>query len=442
MGNPAASLQIFDPGQLGSAMLRSLTNWISGEELQPEVDPYSVQDKYNRQRTDVRDRAGDVGFQGAYRPKEVRGTDEFDRDDLATLRRRVDQISIETVSSLSTTWNTIAQRHQTSLDTFSQAMAKATDDSVWKGSARDAALGAVNGYTAEAAQVTNAAKLTGNKLSELQTGLEPTKQLVPHPPEHRSGIDNARAWIAGRGWRNDDVAEYNARTEALRVLKTVYAPVVLETDTNVPQIPRPAQTTKPGDPKVGPGPGDGGGGNGGGGGGTGTGNNGDQKPTGTENPEQDSPVEENPDESTNPSGTDNPTSTPQSTDTTPASTTPASTQTPTTPGSGTPSSPGPGPGGPGPGPGNPNAATPGPGRSIPGTPATGAPGAPAAARSSAPGAGRAGMPGMGGMGGARPGGKDDESSKGIPDYLINQENGEALTGLDSIGKTVPPVIGE
>ncbi|MEV0028752.1 hypothetical protein [Nocardia sp. NPDC050793] len=439
MGNPFASLQIFE-GQLGSTILRNVTNVISGEELQPDVDPYSVQDKYNRQRANVRDGVDDIGFQGAYRPKEVRGPDEFDRDDLATLRRKVDQISIESVSSLATTWKTIAQRHQTSLDTFSQAMAKATDDSVWKGSARDAALGAVNAYTAEAAQVTNAAKLTGNKLSELQTGLEPTKQLVPHPPEHRSGVDNARAWIVGRGWRNDDVAAYNARTEALRVLKTVYAPVVLETDTNVPQIPRPAQTTKPGDGKVGPG-------DGGGGGGTGTGNpnqggnnTGDQKPTGTENPEQNSPVEENPDESANPSSTDNPTSTPQSTDTSPASTTPASTQTPTTPGPGTPGSPG-GPGG-GPGPGNPNAVPPGPGRSIPGTPATGAPGAPAAARSSAPGAGRAGMPGMGGLGGARPGGKDDESSKGIPDYLINQENGEALTGLDSISKTVPPVIGE
>ncbi len=37
---------------------------------------------------------------------------------------------------------------------------------------------------------------------------------------------------------------------------------------------------------------------------------------------------------------------------------------------------------------------------------------------------------------------EEETKKGVPDYLINQENGNELTGLDSMAKTVPPVIGE
>ncbi|MGW4193422.1 WXG100 family type VII secretion target, partial [Nocardia sp. NPDC004823] len=55
-------------------------------------------------------------------------------------------------------------------------------------------------------------------------------------------------------------------------------------------------------------------------------------------------------------------------------------------------------------------------------------------------AGRAGMPGMGAPG-ARGGGKDDESTRGIPDYLVTQEHGDELTGLDNLPKLVPPVIG-
>ncbi|MBW0271706.1 hypothetical protein ATM97_13590, partial [Nocardia sp. MH4] len=56
-------------------------------------------------------------------------------------------------------------------------------------------------------------------------------------------------------------------------------------------------------------------------------------------------------------------------------------------------------------------------------------------------AGRAGMPGMGGMGaGAGRGGQNDDETHTAPDYLVNQENGEILTGLGDI-RTVPPVIG-
>ncbi|MEU2043394.1 hypothetical protein [Nocardia niwae] len=51
---------------------------------------------------------------------------------------------------------------------------------------------------------------------------------------------------------------------------------------------------------------------------------------------------------------------------------------------------------------------------------------------------------MGGMAPGARGGKseDEESTKGIPDYLITQEHGNELTGLDDLPRTVPPVIGD
>ncbi|MFI9410005.1 hypothetical protein [Nocardia gamkensis] len=443
MVNPFERLKVLelDYGQLGSTVLRNVTNWISGEELQPEVDVAGVQDKYNQQRDGVRSRAAGVGFQGEFRPREVLDADEFERHDVATLRGKVDQIDLKAVNDLVTAWNTIAERHQTSLDIFTKAMARATDDSVWRGEARNAAASAVGDYATQGEQVSNAARLTGNKLAELLTGLEPTKQLVPHAPEHRSGIGNALAFVAGRGWRNDDVAEYNAKTEALRVLRTVYAPVVMESDTNVPVIPRPASATNPGGTDNGSNP-------------RGT-NNGSQNPSGTSSPSSDPSGKnstENPTTQSSDQPLDNASEKPESTNTDPASTTQEST-TPasTTPASTTPASTTPTPSTSPHSPGSPHLSTPsspgtpgGPGVSVPskGTPNNPNAVSAAAARTGAS-PGRAGTSGMGGMApGARGGKSDEESTKGIPDYLITQEHGNELTGLDELPGTVPPVIGD
>ncbi|WP_157170911.1 hypothetical protein [Nocardia araoensis] len=442
MGNPYGGMPQFQIDQgLGSAMWRSLTNWIAGEELQPDVDVAGVQDRYNRQRDGVRNRASDVGFQGDFRPREVLDADEFERHDVATLRQKVDQIDLKAVNDLVTAWNTIADRHQTSLETFKTAMERATDDSVWRGEARNAAASAVSDYATQGAQVSNAARLTGNKLAELLTGLEPTKQLVPHAPELRSGWDNVRAFVAGRDWRNDDVAEYNAKTEALRVLRTVYAPVVMESDTNVPVIPRPASATNPSGTDDGSSP-------------RGT-NNGSGNPSGTSSPSSDTSGKnptEDPTTQSSDQPSDNASSKSESTSTDPASTTQDST-TPasTTPASTTPASTTPTPSTTPHSPGSPHLSTPGspgnpgsPGVSVPpkGTP-NNSNAVPAAAARTGASPGRAGTGGMGGMApGARGGKSDEESTKGIPDYLITQEHGNELTGLDELPRSVPPVIGD
>ncbi len=438
MVNPFSNPAVSD---VGATVLRNVSNWIF--QVQPDADPYAAQDKYNQQRDDVRTRAAGLGFQGEFRPRAVLDVDEFEQYDVATLRSKVDQIDVATVSGLVTAWNTIAERHRNSLETFTQAMARATDEGVWRGEARNAAASAVRDYAAQGEQVSKAAQLTSNKLAELQTGLEPTKELVPHAPEHRSGIDNALGLFAGRAWRNDDVAEYNAKVEAVRVLSTVYAPVVMESDTNVPVIPRPASATNPGETDDGYGP-------------RGS-NNSSGNSSGTSSPSSDAPGTNSTDDPTSPSSTqpsDTTSETPESTNTDPSSTTPASTapasttpssttptpstvpNTPGTPGTphlGTPGSPG--------SPANPGA----PGVSVPPRAASNTPNsaAAAAARTGAS-TGRAGMSGMpGGMApGARGGKSDDETSKGIPDYLITQEHGDELTGLDDPPRTVPPVIGD
>ncbi|WP_435593590.1 hypothetical protein [Nocardia sp. bgisy118] len=417
-------------GDMGSAMLESLTDWIAGEERKPGISPGDIQGRFNRQRDDVRGKADDVGFDGAFHPREVLEEDEFEDHDVATLRTKADAIDLTAVGNLITAWQAVGERARESLETFTGAITRLTEEGVWRGASSDAAVAGVRDYATHGAQLPNAAALTSNKLAELKTGLEPTRLLVPYPPDDRSFTDNARSWIAGRGWRSNSEAQDTAKAEALRVLTTVFAPVVRESDTNVPVLPQPYNPVQPGDkpPLTGPGPGPGGPGPGPGGPG----------PGGTQpEPEPDTPTEDPDSNQTIPSGTD-PTSTdPASTN--PASTTPAS--TPTTNPTGLPDRPGPGPGTPGPpGPGG-TPGVPSPGSSIRGVPVTATTGAPASAASPAT---RAAMSGLGGLGapGARGGRSEEESSKGIPDYLISREHGEELTGLKDLPKVVPPVIGE
>ncbi|MCP2288152.1 hypothetical protein APR08_001055 [Nocardia amikacinitolerans] len=418
-------------GDLGSAMVEGLTDWIAGEEREPDTRPGDVQGQFNQQRDGVRTAAADVGFEGAFHPRAVLEQDQFERDDVAKLRRRVDAIDLTAVGDLIGAWKATGDRARASLETFTAGITRLTNDGVWQGAAAEAALAASREYATHGAQLPNAALLTSNKLAELKTGLEPTKLLVPHPPEDRSFLDNSRFWIAGRGWRSNTEANDTAKAEALRVLRTVFAPVVRESDTNVPVLPQPYNPVQPGDPPVisGPGPGPGGPGPGGPG------------PGGTPGNEPETPITDPDDTDDDPGATTPSSSTPSSTDpaaTTPASTTPAA--TPTNP-VGAPGSPGsPGPGGPGsPGPGTPS--TPSPGGSIRGVPVPATQSAPSSAASAAT---RAGMTGLGGLGapGARGGKSDEESTKGVPDYLISQEHGDELTGLSDLPRTVPPVIGE
>ncbi|MFE5480238.1 hypothetical protein ACFQ9R_31365 [Nocardia sp. NPDC056541] len=423
----------------GVDLLGNLRNFVmspfSGDDGELDSSEIAdIQNQYNTQRDRNRQKAGELGFDGEYRPAAVTRNDLFPGT-VEELRAKVDKIDLDSVSALISSWNEISTRNSTSLDEFRKQISRGMSPDVWAGSAANAAAQTVAAYDATGKKVTTAAALTSTKLDELRTGLEPTKRLVPHEPEHRSGLDNVGALLTGRGWRNDDVAQENARVEAVRILQTVYAPVIYESDNKVPVIPIPktvedgggepekkssttqsttqgsttqpttqATTTQPTTPA---------------------------STTPTTDPDD---TDDSTDDSTTPDST-----TPESTEpgsTTPASTTPSS----TVPGSGSPSG---SPSGAGsPGGGSPGAGTPGagtPGGAVAGSP-TSAGGA--GGRGTGTGtAGRSGMPGMMSPGAGKGGGKDDESTKGIPDYLITQENGDELTGLDTLPKMVPPVIG-
>lgn len=394
-------------------------------------------------------------FQGDTQPPHITGTDGYDHMSLADMQAAVSAMKPSVVQSASEAWKKIGSDLSTSVVAFNNAFgASVNAENGWVGQAASAAVAAVNNYAKQSSTLPIAATAVSLKLAEMRTGLEQTQALMPGLTQ-RPTLTNKTLPVDGE-MKLDQYTNDEALEEARRVLRTVYSQVAVQSDNGVPFMPTAPKIVADGggDQRV---PGDGS-----------TGGKSDTGNTGTtagtnQQAEPESPGSGSPsgteDQGTANPGTTTGDTTPSSTD----STTAASTTSPTTTSSGapsttTPSTPGTtsttpigttpgagrngGTGAPGSGRGGTTGSAPSPGRGTAGSPVAGSPAAAAAAgRSGAAGTGRGGMSGMPGMGAPGAGkGQNDDEHKGVPDYLITQENGEILTGLGEI-RTVPPVIG-
>ncbi|MEV0248270.1 hypothetical protein AB0H76_16865 [Nocardia sp. NPDC050712] len=405
------------------------------------------------------------------------------------LYERVQDMKPDVVKSLHERWEGLRNKLNDGFVNFGLEMTRAIE-SKWQGEAANSAATGITEYVKKSSTLIDSVALVSEKVKLVRSAIDITKPNVQQAPD-TSLTSNIASWVPGPTWKLNDHREESYQSAAENIVKNVFYPAVKEADDKVPLVPKPynpvqqdpAQVPQePKKPTVNPV----------------TPSDGPTVPSDTEKPKsEDRPETVQPpsaDPGTSPVNSNDPATKPATTDapTTPSSTVPATAETPKSsdpklstgvpgsnapgsnvpgtnapntnapntnvpgtnapntnvPGSNVPRSGVPGSGIPGsglsgtPGSGTPKSANPGAGRSV-----SGAPGAAAAAsgtnRTTAARAGSQGMPGMGGMGGARNQG-DDEKEHQTKDYLINQENGEILTGLDPEHrvKTVPPVIGE
>ncbi|MFC9664312.1 hypothetical protein ACFVJ5_29115 [Nocardia sp. NPDC127606] len=423
----------------------------------------AAQEQWNTERAKIYDRqlAGNYAtiFGGDIQPPHITTPDNYDSMTLEQMQAAVAAMKPQLVDDAVTAWANIGGALMGTFTGFNQQFARtvtgAGGHSGWTGAAASAAVAAVNNYAQQSIPLSQAATAISLKLTEMRTGIEQTQALMPGLTE-RTNV-TGKTLPADGVMKVDDHNRDEATQEGRRILRSVYSQVAGQTDNGVPFLP--TAPTIAGD--------DGG-----------PGSNGDTNAIDTQD-DSTNGGNENEDPSAGTSGdgatpegsgaepsstttssTDSGSTTPQSTTTTQQSATPTTTapnttasSSPgvTTPGVGTPGAPGIGAPGSGRptgngsggsstprGSGTPTSST--PGRSTPGTPS------PAAAATtgtragtSAAGRGAAGVGGMGAPGAGR-GNSDDERTKGIPDYLITQENGDLLLGADQI-RTVPPVIG-
>ncbi|MEU2035758.1 PPE domain-containing protein [Nocardia amamiensis] len=410
----------------------------------------AAQEQWNRDRANIYTltNIGNDQFDGDYEPPKITNEELalFETAPLEDLVQRVAAMNPGTVLQAAEAWFKIGTAFRDTTESFNTSVQR-TIAGGWSGQAAGKASEAVRKYSDGAGQLTHAAHLLHLKLTEMYTGLHQTQALMP-------GITQVPD-LKGKTLPQDgvmktgDYTTEEARAEAQRILQTVYWQVANQTDNGVPVIPAAPNviSNSPGPAPSGSGvPGATDSDNGAG---PGTGDKGSESQNGQ------------PDPGTQPAGT-----TPESV--TPAATTTPQATAPTTPGTpqstpsttATPVSNAPGVTSPG-SPGSPTGRTPtsrtptgrptgipgsptstgAPGRSIPGAQQQPAAAPAAAARSGAPSSGRPGMAGMPGMAPGAAQRKDDEQTSGVKDYLITKAHGEEVTGLDSMPRTVPPVIG-
>ncbi|MFE5474763.1 hypothetical protein ACFQ9R_03590 [Nocardia sp. NPDC056541] len=373
-------------------------------------------------------------FDGAYQKPQVVSYDEPSQ--MSDLYERVSAMSMTDVNTLHTRWETLRNKLEQGFKTYDAEIGKAIGEK-WTGNAGASAGAGIKDYVEKSGNLLSSAQMMAEKVKVVESAMQIAKDRVqPHEGSTLSGI---ASYIPGPTWKMDSHNADTAKSEGAEVVKGIYYEAIKIADTDVPLVPQPYNPldtgSKPGDDN-------------------GSKDDTTDKKSTTQQPTTEQPTTEQP--TTETPTTEDPSDDDTGDDTTPSSTEPAATTpqstvptTPTSPTGTTPASTTPMGTGGSPGGGSPGAGTPGsgvPGAAVPGTPGGAAAGKGGAGTGGAGSAGSGrGMSGMGGMGaGGGKGGKgDDEKESGTKDYLINQENGEELTGLseDQRAKTVPPVIG-
>ncbi|MGW4364254.1 hypothetical protein ACWEKT_01300 [Nocardia takedensis] len=389
-----------------------------------------------------------------YQGSAVPASSFADPDGMDDLVARVQAMQPGELKNLHDRWEAIRDKLRDGLPVFSDKITKAIAEK-WTGSAGSAAAEGITAYVDKSGDLVGSVQLIAEKVKIVRSAVDITKPAVQEAPDS-TWSSTVAGWVPGPTWRLDHHRDEQYHDANVNVVRNVFYPAVREADTQVPLVPKPynpiQDSTDPPQPKD-PGYEKSGGYSPGG---TATPSTGNPATPGADPASQGAPATDpqGAGQSTTPSGVDSSTN---NTPTTPSSATPTTpggdpTQnrpTTGTPGSGTPGSGSPGlsgtpglsrtPGGSGTGNG-----TGSPGRSRAGTPGGAGGAAAAASGNRGAGTGRAstGTPGMGGMS-PRNNGEDDKERK-TKDYLINQRNGEELTGLDEVNRarTVPPVIGE
>ncbi|WP_280341408.1 PPE domain-containing protein [Nocardia neocaledoniensis] len=398
----------------------------------------------NRERADLyaANSALAAGFTGEYDPQRLGGVMESFQDmPHSRIMQFVDSIDITQMSTSIQGWTQLADDTTAKATTFHDNIQKEMERG-WAGSAATQALASTRQYLADIHRVDQAARLIANKMAEARSGFQQVKYSVPHESESQSDtkmgvIVQILSPMSGLMMDSASTARAEAAQAAAReVMNTVYRPVALQSDTQVPKVPAPTkpQSGRPTDDGTSYRP-NGDGSTDGTTGGTNApaSDPGDTTPATTPTePTTSTPDDTTGDDTTatDPGTTENPDTSPAATD--PGNTSPAATTPTGTSGAGSPGGGAPGGGG---GPGSPSA--PGAGTAVPGGGAqnpqrAGTPGTPGSTA-----AGRAGMGGMGGMAPGARGGKDDEDEHKAPDYLRGVH--EELLGPDR--PHVPPVIG-
>ncbi|WP_187776285.1 hypothetical protein [Antrihabitans cavernicola] len=176
-------------------------------------------------------------FAGQFQPPSVHTEELFADRSHEELKERVDRIDPEKVAALKDTWIAISKRADEHLAAFRPRILNAIQ-AKWEGDAAAVAAKGITDYVEQSHQLTQATGLLAAKVQALNYGLMTTKDNVPDVPQF-SLLDKVISFAPGPTWHKMQRERDAAHAETVRVLQTIYAPAVRDSDTGVPILPPP-----------------------------------------------------------------------------------------------------------------------------------------------------------------------------------------------------------
>lgn len=178
-------------------------------------------------------------YGGGYEPKAVFDDDPFDAMSHGEIFEKVEQFQPERAEESSNNWRAIGAHAAEGADQFAQAMA-AVNSTSWQGPSATAAVDGVHAYTNSTAELKTTAHLVANKLLEAYTGLQQTKASVPPPlptGPFEKVLDATPGFLVPGALKQAQHAREEAEEAARQVMRSVYMPVVHQSDDQVPILP-------------------------------------------------------------------------------------------------------------------------------------------------------------------------------------------------------------
>lgn len=201
----------------------------------PYADAVAKQQKWNDQRDQIyaNVRAVKNGLNVGYEPQTV-SCDAFDGMSHQQICDSVQEMKPDVIRSAAEAWTNIGIQFDTATGEFHSGIAGRIAQGWRSPQAAGRAVDAVGRFAVESRQLGKSCELLAGKLAEAHSGLDETKALIPPVPAGSKlfGLIPVSGLL-----KSDHYEKEEATQEARRIMHTVYAPVVAQTDTGVPVLP-------------------------------------------------------------------------------------------------------------------------------------------------------------------------------------------------------------
>ncbi|MDV8021125.1 PPE domain-containing protein [Rhodococcus sp. IEGM 1330] len=176
-----------------------------------------------------------IDYRGEFEPTEVVITEAFEVMPHEQIAAMVGSLGTATIVNSSKNWNDLSAAATTGSDGFRSGI-EAAMTSGWSGPTADAVRGGVGNYVSSATALSTSMSLISNKLLEAHSGFTQTQSRMP--PVVAAGSSMIDALLPIPFAAKDAVsAREEQQEEARRIMRSVYVPGVLQSDSQVPVLP-------------------------------------------------------------------------------------------------------------------------------------------------------------------------------------------------------------